>query len=696
MTGGNEKASLSGSVSYFNQNGALPFTFYKSVSSRLSGRWKFSDKVNAGADVLYSNTNGNFYDADRFNEEMSYWAPRWDVRNYKKPDGTVNEYPAYNGNAWYKANTNKFISDVYHTIASGFATYAPFKWLSATYRFGIDQYADNRTATAPGPIGVPGEIIDEDNEYGFVGKYDIGYRSINSNFLLTFDHKWGKFQTTLRLGHDLLDQQTTNNSTRGDTLDVYNLFNLANARKIVATNSLTQYRIIGAFGELALSYDDYLFLSVTGRNDWTSSLEEKNRSFFYSSASIGYVFSQQLSLPSWLSYGKVRASLAGIGKDAAPYSTSTVYIPMSSDPVNPVAPINGVNQWTLDNRGGIASLKPEFTTTLELGADLNFLENRIGLNFTWYKSNSRDQIIPVSTSPASGFTSLTLNAGEIQNTGIEITINAKPVVSTNFNWNIGFNLSHNSNKVLNIYQGLKEIIVGTQSGYSHSGVTMKYIPGESVGDIFGTPWTRYYDHGDQDPLHVDKSRPMLIGADGFPILTPSTTQKILGNAYPKWVTGISNTVSYKSFSLYFLFDAHFDVKKNDQLNNYMAAFGIADYTLNRNQTVVFPGVLADGSPNTKAVWLGQGTGPDGVDYGDGYYRNVYRGISENFVEDASFIKLRTVSLTYSLPVRWLQKSFVRTASVGFTGVNLWMHTKYLGFDPESSSAPANSNLNVSF
>ncbi len=694
LTGGTDKSSLSGSVSYFDQNGVLPFTWYKSISARISGRWKFSDKVTAGADVLFTNTNGNFYDADRFNEEMSYWAPRWDVRDYKKPDGTVKQYPAGNGNAWFKSNTNKFISDVYHTIASGYATYKPVDWFSATYRFGVDQYSDNRSATAPGYRGLPDEIVDEDNEYGFVGKYNINFRSVNSNLLLTFDHKWGKLQTTLRLGHDLLDQQNTYTSTRGDTLDVYNLYNISNARKITAFNNLTQYRILGAYGELALSWDDYLFLSVTGRNDWTSTLEKDNRSFFYSSASLGYIFSQQIkNLPAWFTYGKFRASLAGIGKDASPYKTRNIYLPGSSDPSYPVNPINGVNQWTRDNSGGVLTLKPEFTTTFELGTDLNFFQNRLGVNFTWYKSNSRDQIIPVRTSPTTGFTDITLNSGEIENKGIELTLNAKPIVSKNFTWSVGFNISHNKNKVLSIYPGLTEIVVGTQSGYSNSGVTMKYVPGESVGDIYGTPWSRYYAKGDTDPLHTDKSLPKLIGANGFPLLTPSTNQKILGNSNPQWVTGISNTFNYKSFSLYFLFDAHFKVQKNDQLNNYMAAFGIAKYTLNRNDTKVFDGVLADGSPNTKAVWLGQGTGPDGVDYGDGYYRKVYRGISENFVEDASFIKLRTVALTYTLNRKWLEKSFIQGVSIGFTGINLLLFTKYKGFDPESSSSPANSNVN---
>lgn len=684
FSGGSDVANFSASMGYNRQDGLIPFTYYQDISTKLSGQLKFSEKFKMNSSVYYTNTVGNFYDADRYNEELAYWAPRWDIRDYVKPDGTEKTYG--NGNAIYIASTNKFKSNVDHVIGTVNFAYSPFTWLTATYLLGMDTYSDARTATAPGPRGVPDEYIEEDNGLGFVHEYRINYRQINSNLLLTFDKTWNnKFQTTLRIGNDILDRTTNNVAAEGDELDVWDLFNLSNAKVVSISQYKENYRILGLYGDLTLGWNNYLYLNLTGRNDWTSTLEKDNRSFFYPSASLSYVFSQHLNLPSWINYGKLRASLAGIGKDAKPYKTSIVYTPSFS------APINGVIGWTRNGSAGLSTLTPERTTGFEIGTDLGFFHDRLALNFTWYKSNSKDQIIPVSVSQTTGFTDITLNAGEIENKGVEITLRGKPVVSKNFKWDIITNFSANRNKILSIYPGLSEIVIGSQFGYSNASVTMKYVPGHSAGDIYGTPWTRYQD--DKDPFYSDKNQPLLIGEDGFPVLTSRTTQRILGNSYPKWQGSIGNSFTYKNFSLYFLWETRQGLQKYNQFANFMAAFGESAITLNRDQTIVFDGVLADGTPNTKPVYLGQGVGPDGVDYGAGYYRNVYRGISELFVQDASWVRLRTASLSYNLPAEWFKNSFVKNMAVSITGNNLLLFTDYDGFDPESSSSPAGSTAN---
>ncbi|TKK71639.1 SusC/RagA family TonB-linked outer membrane protein [Ilyomonas limi] len=684
FSGGSEKATFSSSLSHFRQDGTIPFTWYQDVTARVNGQLKFSDKFRMGTSIIYANTDGNFYDADRYNEELIYWAPRWDVMDYKKPDGTQKTYG--NGNPVYLAATNKFRTRVDHVIGSLNFAYSPFTWLTASYLLGMDEYSDARTATAPGPQGIPGEIPGEDNGLGFVHEYRLNYHQLNSNLLLTFDKTWaGKFQTTLRIGNDVLNRKLDRTSAIGDELDVYNLFNLSNAKQVSIAQYKENYRIVGAYGDLTLGYDNFLYLNLTARNDWTSTLETANRSFFYPSVNLSYIFTQNLQLPAWIGYGKLRASLAGIGKDAAPYQTSITYSPSFGTPVN------GVIGWSRDDNGGIASLQPEKTTSFEAGTDLNFFKDRVGLNFTWYKSNSKQQIIPVSTAPSTGGTSFTLNSGEIENKGVELTLRGTPVKTKDFNWDVTINYSANRSKILSIYPGLAEIVVGSQFGYSNSTVTMKYVPGQSAGDIFGTPWARYNDT--KDPLYSDKSLPLLIGDDGFPVLTPYSTQRVLGNAYPKWIGSIGNTFNYKNWSLYMLWDARQGLEKYDQFSNFMAAFGISEITLNRDQTIVFDGVLADGTKNTKPVYLGQGVGPDGVDYSAGYYRNRYRGIAENFVEDASWVRLRSASLSYTFPNKMFGNSIVKNLSLGVTGNNLLLFTKYKGFDPESSSTPAGSNAN---
>jgi TonB-linked SusC/RagA family outer membrane protein len=677
FSGGTDKASLSSSLSYFKQNGTIPFTWYQDLSARLNGNLKFSDKFNMGTSLYYINTDGNFYDANRFNENLSYWSPRWDVRDYLKPDGTQQTYG--NNNPWYSAYTSKFRSNVNRLIGNVSLSYSPVKWFTASYKIGMDNYSDARTKTNPGPKGVPGEVVGaDDNGLGFVGEYRKNFQQINSNLMLTFDNEWtSKFKTTLRLGQDLLDRNIDMIAAEGTDLAVYNLFNLGNAKNQVIGQYKQQYRIIGAFGEFIAAYNNDLFLTLTGRNDWTSSLEQKYRSFFYPSVSLSWLFSDQIKTVSWLTDGKLRMSLAQIGKDANPYSTSIVYVTNG-------APINNTLLFTRSNASGVSNLKPEMTTAFEVGTDLNFLNNRLGLNFTWYKSTSKDLIMAIATDPGTGFSSITLNAGSIQNKGVELTLHGKPIVNKDFNWNVIVNFSANRNKVLSIYSGLTELIGGSSFGYGGSGPTFKYVPGEPVGDIYGTSWKRYYGKTAPDSLHIDPSLPMVIGANGFPVR--DAEQKVVGNSMPKWIGSINNTLTYKNWSLSFLIDTHQGMKKWNQLDNFMAAFGIAKYTENRDQTIVFPGVLADGTPNTKAVYLGQGVGPDGHNYGAGYYRNVYRGVTEAFVQDASWVRLRTLSLAYTLPSKWLKGSFVKGATVSFTGNNLWLSTPYNGFDPEASDA----------
>ena len=677
FSGGTEKATMTSSVSYFKQNGTIPFTWYQDISARLNGDLKFSDKFKMGTSLYYVNTDGNFYDANRFNENMAYWSPRWDVRDYVKPDGTQKTYG--NNNAWWSAATNKFRSNVNRLIGNINFTYSPLPWMTVTYRLGMDNYTDARTATSPGPKGVAGEVVGaDDNGLGFVGEYHRKYTQINSNVMLTLQKEWDtKFKTTLRVGHDLLDRSIDLTSAEGRELGVYNLFSLSNSSVQSVSQYKEQYRIIGAYGEFTAGYDDYLFLTLTGRNDWTSSLEPDFRSFFYPSASLSYIFSDHLKMPSWLSDGKLRVSLAKIGKDANPYSTSVVYVPNG-------IPIDNVVRWTRSNSAGVPDLKPEMTTSFEIGTDLNFFNNRLGLNFTWYNSNSKDLIMDVSTAPETGATSITLNAGEIENKGVEISLNGKPVVSNDFSWNVLVNFSANKNKILSIYPGLDYLPGGSSFGYGGSGPSFRYRPGYSVGDIYGRHWERYYGTKTPDPLFIDKDLPIVINSKGFPVR--ASTTKVVGNSMPDWIGSISNTFRFKTWSLSFMFDTQQGLEKWNQLDNFMAAFGEAKYTENRFESIVFKGVHADGTPNTTPAYLGQGIGPDGVNYTGGYYRNIYRGVSEEFVQDASWVRLRNVSLAYSFPDKWLKNSFINNLTLSFTGNNLWLSTPYNGFDPESSDA----------
>jgi TonB-linked SusC/RagA family outer membrane protein len=690
ISGGTENALLTSSFSYFNQEGVIPNSDYKNLSARLSGQFKFSEKLRFNPSLYFINSGGYRVNADRYNEQLTYWTPRYDVKDYIKPDGTMKSY-GDTDNPIYGTYSNRYKDDVNRLIGNLALTYSPLKWLDVDYKLGMDYYADFRRHTGPGPKGLVGEIPFSDNELGFVDEDRISNRILTSNIMATLKKDWwDNFNSVLRVGNDVRAIKYSRLTANGAELDVPELLTLNNAKVRTNTEYQEEYRIVSAYGDLALSWKNYLFLNLTGRNDWSSSLSPGNNSFFYPSASLSYVFSDHFALPSFLSFGKLRASWAEIGKDTDPYETNTYYnssVLTSSSQVI----------WTRGDAKGDASLKPERTTTLELGTELRFLDNRLGLDFTWYKLNSRDQIIPVAISPTSGFGSVIINAGEIENKGFEVVLNATPVKTKDFTWDAALNFSANKNKVVSIREGLTEIVLESHFGYSGSTATMKYVPGFAVGNIYGSSYQRYYGGGKtDDKVTLYRDLPKVIAASGtnagFPVR--DATQRILGNSQPDWIGGITNTLSYKNFTLSFLWETQQGQDRYNQLGNFMAAFGIAEYTENRNTTTTFEGVLADGTPNNQVVFLGQGVGPDARNYTAGFYRNVYRTITENFVEDASWVRLRNLSLSYTLPEDMFNNKIIQGATVTFTGNNLVLFTDYSGFDPETSSFSAGSNVDA--
>ncbi len=696
MNGGSENALLASSFSHNFHKGVLPNTDFTSINAKIGAQFKISDKLRFNPTILYTNSGGTRYNADRFGESLSYWSPRWDVQDYIKEDGTMKTYR--NNNPIYGAHVNLFKDNVDRVIANGNLVYDPFSWLNVNYRFGMDNTSDVRRTTKPGLKGVAGEIgltdgglLGVSGALGSVGEYRINNRLLNSNLLITATKQWNdKFNTVFRVGNEIRDRKFAYLAAEGAELDIPDLLSLNNAKVRSNNQTIEEERSVSFYGDATLSWDNFLFLNGTVRNDQVSNLPPGNNSFWYPSVSLSYVFSQHLKLPNWVSYGKFRASYSQIGIGApSPYLTNTYY----SNPFG--QPIGGVIPWSRNNERGDPNLRPEFTQNREIGGELRFLNNRLGLDVTYYQINSKDLIVPILVSTASGFNSVRTNAGEIQNRGWEITLNGTPVESNGFRWDVGINLTHNKNEVLKVSAQSNEIVVGSQFGYIGATVTQKYVVGQPVGGLYGTSVARFYGDKADDGVTFQPGLPMIIqggtGAQrGYPMR--DTRQRLLGNSQPRWIGGINNSLTYKRFNIGVLFDFRTGYQKYNQLGNFMSAFGIADYTEDRRDTKVFPGVLADGSPNTQPVYLGQGIGPDGRNYGDGYYRIIHRSLSENFVEDADWFRLRTLSIGYAMPAKWFTKTkIIKDMTATLTGNNLWLATPYSGYDPETSATPGNSN-----
>ena len=678
VSGGGENATFYGSFGRFDQKGIIPFSDWARTTAKLSGTVKVSEKFDFSGSINYTNSGGNRVPHDRFMERMMYWAETQDVRDYINDDGTMRTYG--NTNPIYDARFSTYEDNVNRVIGNLNLNYSPTEWLTLSYRIGTDFYSDMRTQITPGPKGIDGEL--PLSSTGEIEETRINSKDITSNFYITLKKQWtDDFNTTLRLGNDIFQRKFDRVFLRGEDFVIPEFYNVNTTRQVFVGQDKSIRRLVGFYGDLMVNYKDFLYLNVTGRNDISSTLPKSNNSFFYPSVNLGYVFSEHLDPSSWLTFGKLRASWAQVGKDTNPHVLGATFV--SPD----VFPLDGQVGFSRNSTFGDPALKPELTTSIEFGTQLSFFESRLDLDLTYYKSNAVDQIIPVPISDGTGFSSYITNAGEIENSGIEIVLGGDIVKNENFQWTATANFSLNNNEIKAIREGIDEIVVGTQFGYAGSSVTMKLIEGEAYGNLYGTSYQRF--GADEDGTVLQRGLPMVIGADGFP--ERNADQLLLGNAVPKYIGGLRNELAYKNFELSFLIDFRAELQQYNQFDNFLSAFGKNDYSLARNDFRVFDGVLEDGSPNTQQVWLGQGVGPDGVDYGAGFWRNDYRGITENFIQDASFIKLRNISLAYNLGNKVLDRIPFSSLRVSLAANNIILYSPWDGFDPESFSAGAGGN-----
>lgn len=689
MAGGKDAFTYYTSVNNTKQKGIIPFSDWGRTSVRLRGTAKFSEKFNMEASVNYSNSGGNRVPHTVMGERLMYWAHTQNILPFEKEDGT--QYAGVlSANPLYNAKYNTYVDNVDRTIGNLAFNFKPIQVLQFTYRFGHDFYVDKRDEIQPGPLGIAGENRSGLHAMGYMEQRRFINRVINSNFVATFDKEiTPDFRATVRAGHEIFETNLNYSYNYGENFVTPGFYNFNNVTRMLVEESNYKRRLIGAYGDASFDYKGYLFLNLTARNDWTSTLPKGNNSFFYPSASLSWVVSDVLKLPQTINYAKLRAAYGKVGKDTAPYRTAATYTGATGFPVN------GQVGYVRSASKGSDQLVPEMTTTLELGTELKLLKNRLGIDFTWYKANSKDQILAVPVSTTTGYSQLWINAGEIENKGIELVLNGTPIRSNHFRWDATLNFTRNRNMVVDIFDEVTDIPLLTQNGYVNSAVTMRIAKGRPYGDLYGTSYERYYAGGKPEDLVVlDKNLPKVIATSGayagFPVMNTSQ-QLVIGNGMPKWLAGFRNSFSYKGLSLSFLIDTRWKVDQFDQYGVWLAAFLKPDFTNDRNDVVIFDGVTADGQANNQQVWLGQGIGPDGRNYAAGYYRNLQRVISENFVYDASFVKLRNATLAYSLPKSWITPLHLKGVSVSTSVNNIILWTPWRNFDPESYSTGAGSN-----
>ena len=656
ISGGGDLGSYFLSASHLDQAGTVPTTELGRTSIFTRFSTSLSDNLSANASINYTNTANEWVaeGADRSYLWTLNFAPiSFDLRPAEYEDGTQRVLEPSSDNPYWLVNNSDFTSDVSRYILNTTLTYDIFPNLHLKARGGLDQYTDQRKQRQNiGATFFPeGSMMDR----------TIDRQEINSDVTLNVDEidLGGGLSASGLVGSSISSRSYESDVIQGQGLGIPGFYNVSNASSVSTSEYESLSRIFSVYSQATLDYNDYLFLTLTGRNDWSSTLPKDNNSYFYPSASLGFVFSDMLSLEdSFLSFGKLRFSAAQIGGDASPYSLSTTYGQASPSSgyrgfIN--YPYNGVNGYLLSSSLGNPELKPEISTEYEVGADLRFFNERARVDVAYYNRTTENQIFSVPTSSTTGFSSRLRNAGEIRNTGVELTLTGTPLQTDNFQWELQANWTKSHTQVVSLAPGVESIYL---AGFAYPQIRIE--PGEGYGVIWGT----HYRRNENDEL--------LIGDDGLPIQADGFG--VIGNVQPDWTGNARSTLSYKGLSLSALIDVR---QGGDILNfdkNYTIENGTAEVTENRGTTTVWEGVNVNtGEPNTVEVMRDQE-----------YYQNFYSVTHENQVEDGSYIKLREVTLAYSLPANLLAWSPIRDLTITGAANNLWISTDFSYGDPEGS------------
>lgn len=694
--GGNKVAKYYISGGRRSVNGFIPNSTFERSNFRVNTEFNVSDRLRLEGSGSFTVSGGNRLQRGSNLRGVMLGllrnTPTFDIGNglsgqeaadtkstYENPDGTQRSYRAgIYDNPYWVVNKNVTTNTVNRFIGYAGLSYDIFSNLELKYKLGLDNYNDSRT----GHIGKVPSGLGSDWFAGSVNNRDVNSRDINSDLLLLFNSVVSSnFKVDVTLGHNYFNQQLTNRLVEGASLSIPDFYDISNASNVVTSVGTRNRELVGAFAVVDLNINEYLFPSITVRNDWSSTLPEVNNSFFSYSANLGFAFTD---IPGFnlrgVEYGKLRASYGSVGLDAPVYATTPYFnqTVISGDGflTENVFPAFGTNSFELSNQLPNSQLTPERTNTFEVGLEMQFLKGRLGFDVTYYDSESVDQIIPVQTSAATGFTSAILNSGVVTNKGVELLLNFTPVRTENFSLDFDLNFTSMENDVVELAEGVENVFL---AGFVST--SSRAIAGQPFGAIFGNGFER------------TESGELLIGEDGFPIVDP--TPQMLGDPIPDWTAGLRTSLTFfKNLRV----SALLDVRSGGDV--WCGTCGIMDYFGTSEKTgelreseIVFDGVRQDGTQNTQAVpYFDPASGLSSnywVKYGFG-------GISEMSIYDASWVRLREVSISYTLPSSLINKFGMSNASVAVSARNLWLSTDYPGIDPETNLTGASNGFGLDY
>ena len=586
------------------------------------------------------------YDEDR----------KLNVQNWHAPSDDFEQNPYWIVNRIQSKDTRARV------IASLSARVKVTDWLDIQARGNMDYIGDKLrqkfyASTAPALAGVNGRYLEMDYQeillYGDV--------------MATVKKQWNDFSLDAAIGGSINDKVV--NSTRYDSktasLKYPNVFTLANIlmnSAAVLDQRIDAHRQLqSVFATAQLGYKESVFIDVTARNDWASTLaftKHEKSGFFYPSVGASFIFNKWMALPEWISFGKLRGAYSKVGNDIPLFITNSVSHVVAGGGIqaNDAAPFE--------------EMRPEMTYSVEVGTEWRFLQSRLGINATYYRTNTRNQFFKLPALSGDRFAYRYVNAGNIQNEGWELTLDAAPVMNRDFMWKTTLNFSSNKNKIIELHEKLKEFVYGPTS--FSSSYAMKLVEGGSIGDIYGKAFVR--DAGGNIVYETDGDNKGLPRVEG-----DGNTVKV-GNANPVFSMGWSHTLSYKGISLYCLIDWRYGGDILSQTQADMDMYGVSKATADARDAGY---VLLEGRR---------------IEDVKRFYKNVVggrAGVTEYYMYDATNIRLREFSLSYRLPANWIQQMKIfHEIQLSFVGRNLFFFYKKAPFDPDLVLSTGNDNQGI--
>ncbi len=617
----------------------------------------------------------------------------WQTNPFANPNGYFN---AYYGNPWWQVDESRLVENQTDLLGSLNLELKPSSWLDLDYRVSIarDDYNNKYTQAgitfAPWAIAdtlqsgaIPGAVKQFSPSEGDGTSFN---QTINSEFLISGNKTFGDFNGHLILGSQVIANNAQIMSASATALvipDFYNISNRLGNPTVLQEN--IQSRVIGAFGDLTIGYKSFLFLHGSLRNDWNSLLSPANRSYLYPAVDASFVFTEGISSlqnSSWLSFGKIRAALSRTAQvSILPYQLQNTFN------VGSGYPFGGTAGYSVNGAFANPNIKPEISIDQEIGLDLGFMNNRINFSMAVYNTETSNQTIPISISAATGYTTAYVNSGEMQNEGVELDLNFKPIVRTasGFTWNVGANFSYNKNTVKSLGYGLPQVTIANGLATQNQ-ITVSTVAavGKAYGQIQTTDWNR----SPSGQIIVDP-------VTGVPTLNENPV--LFGTSVPPTKVGINTSLSYKGFTLNAVADGRFGAVIFNGIGPALDFTGVSSYSASSGrQPFVIPNTVIDqGSgkfaPNTNVT-----TGNPQIG-AQAFWANTWDQAGVNYVNSADFWKLRELSLTYNFPLKTLAGlKYINGASISFVARNLiTLRAKdNIWSDPEFANTSGNASGNT--